>query len=45
MREKTFIKIMAVIAILGVLSTGLLIAYTIRLRQSCSIITYIANEM
>lgn len=44
MREKTFIKIMITIAIIGVLSTGILIAYTIHLRQNCSIITYIANE-
>lgn len=44
MREKTFIKIMITIAIIGVLSTGILIAYTIHLRQNCSTITYIANE-
>lgn len=44
MRKKTFIKIMITIAIIGVLSTGILIAYTIHLRQNCSIITYIANE-
>lgn len=35
---------MITIAIIGVLSTGILIAYTIHLRQNCSIITYIANE-
>lgn len=44
MKEKTFIKIMVIIAVLGVLSTGILIACTIYLRQNCSIITYISNE-
>lgn len=44
MKEKTFIKIIIAIAVIGVLTTGILIAYTIHLRQNCSIITYIANE-
>ncbi len=44
MKEKNFIKILITIAILGVLSTGVLIWYTIDLRQRCSIITFIANE-
>lgn len=44
MKEKTFIKILAVVIVAGILSTTALAVYTIHLRRHCSIITYIANE-
>ena len=44
MNDKTFFKIIIAIAVIGVLTTGILIGYTIELRNNCSIITYIANE-
>ena len=44
MKEKTFVRLMAVVIIAGVLSTTALVVYTVQLRRNCSIITYIANE-
>ncbi len=44
MRDSLFKKILAGVIILGLLSTGVLMGYTMYLRSQCSILTYIANE-
>lgn len=44
MNDKVWKTIMIALLISGVLSTSILIGYTIKLRQQCSIITYISNE-
>lgn len=43
MKDKTYRRLLAAVMILGVISSVILVLYTIRLYRSCSIITYIAN--
>lgn len=43
MSDKLFRRIIAVVLILGAVSTAVLVAYTFRLHEHCSIIAYIAN--
>lgn len=44
MQDKYFRRIIAVILIVGVISSVALIGYTIYLRSQCSIISFISNE-
>lgn len=44
MQDKYFRRIIAVILIVGVISSAALIGYTIYLRSQCSIISFISNE-
>ncbi len=44
MRDKFFYSIIAVICLVGMVLTGLLIKYTIDLRENMSITSYISNE-
>ena len=43
MSEKTYMRILTVVLILGALSVGALLAYTFWLAEDCSIISYIAQ--
>lgn len=43
MKEKTFRLIISLITVLGTLTTGALIWYTCHLRETCSIVSYVAN--
>ncbi len=44
MQEKVFRRIIAVICIIGTLTTIALVLYTYQLHETCSILTFIANE-
>ena len=44
MKDKFFYIIIAVICLIGIISTGLLIKYTMDLSQKSSITAYISNE-
>lgn len=43
MKDRTFRLIIAAITVIGTLSTAALILYTCHLRESCSIVSYVAN--
>ncbi|MDE5582157.1 MAG: hypothetical protein K2J08_00425 [Ruminococcus sp.] len=43
MSDKLFKKILATVLITGVITTGILVAYTCYLHKYCSIISYISN--
>lgn len=43
MSDKLFRRILIFVLIAGALSTAVLVAYTFRLHEHCSIISYIAN--
>ena len=44
MKDKIFYIIVIIICIIGVISTGTLVKYTINLKKSLSITAYISNE-
>lgn len=44
MSDKTWRKLLMSILIVGIVTSSLLIGYTVKLQKQCSIITYIANE-
>lgn len=44
MKDKTFLRLLAAVAIIGVLSTTGLVLYTVHLHDTCSILAFISNE-
>ena len=44
MKTRTFYLLLTVIVALGVLSTAVLVLWTVYLHNTCSILTFIANE-
>ena len=44
MRDKIFYIIIIIVCVIGIVSTGLLVKYTIDLSKSLSITAYISNE-
>lgn len=44
MKNKSFVKIVAVILIVGVLSTAALVAYTCNLLENASLTAFISGE-
>lgn len=44
MSDKLFCRIVTAICVLGVIATVALVVYTYQLHQSCSILSFIANE-
>lgn len=44
MKEKIFYIIIIIICLIGIVSTGLLVKYTIDLSKNLSITAYISNE-
>ncbi len=43
MSDKAFGRIIAIIMIIGIIFTIGLVCYTANLRESCSIVSYVAN--
>lgn len=43
MKDRTFKLIITTITVIGLLSTAALIWYTCQLRETCSIVSYVAN--
>ncbi|MDD7517072.1 hypothetical protein [Ruminococcus flavefaciens] len=43
MSDKTFRRIIALITVIGTLSTAALVVYTCHLHNECSVISYVAN--
>ena len=44
MSDKTWRKTLIMVLVTGIITSSILVGYTIKLRKQCSIITYIANE-
>lgn len=44
MKDKIFYIIVAVVCLIGIISTGILVKYTIDLSRNLSITAYISNE-
>lgn len=44
MKNKTFVKILTVVMIAGILSTAALMIYTVRLQENSSLTAFIAGE-
>ena len=44
MKNQTFYAVIAIVCLIGILSTGLLVKHTVDLSQNLSITAYIANE-
>lgn len=44
MKDKLFMKIVAIVVAVGIISTTALAVYTVHLYKQCSILNYIANE-
>lgn len=44
MKEKVFYSIIAIICVIGIVTTGLLVKYTIDLKDNLSITSFISNE-
>ncbi|MCH5252526.1 MAG: hypothetical protein J1F22_06090 [Lachnospiraceae bacterium] len=44
MKDRLFIKIAALVIAFGIISSSILIGYTIKLHGECSILNFIANE-
>ena len=44
MKNKTFVKILTVVMIAGILSTAALVFYTVRLQEHSSLTAFIAGE-
>lgn len=44
MNDKKFNTILAVISAIGIITSAILVGYTMELYEKCSIISYIANE-
>lgn len=44
MKDKVFYSIITIICLIGIVLTGLLIKYTVDLKENMSITSYISNE-
>lgn len=44
MKDKVFFIIVTIICLIGIISTGILVKYTINLSRNLSITAYISNE-
>lgn len=44
MKDKVFYIIVTIICLIGIISTGILVKYTINLSRNLSITAYISNE-
>lgn len=44
MKDKVFYSIITIICLIGIVLTGLLVKYTVDLKENMSITSYISNE-